>query len=283
MNERGYLSIGDALAMLLEEFPDITISKIRFLESQGLITPERTAAGYRMFRPVEVEKLRIILREQQEHFLPLRVIKDRLDDETSDISRELMLAADAEESVRNHPSRRAMPQGFSVPPRPADGGLARATANGTARTFDEVNHAFEEEQRRIALAHADMTSSLERTDMRDRIGASEELIDSLESSGMLKGHRVGAAVFYDESETEIVRLAQQLVEMGIDHRHIRTWKSVVDRLVVLFEQRTLPMFRQKSGAVRQDAEELLGRLGSTGAELLDLLLRSEIDRLRSGR
>ena len=79
MPEHPYLSIGEVLALLLEEFPDVTISKIRFLESQGLIDPERTPSGYRKFYDLDVDRLRVILREQRENFLPLRVIRDRLD------------------------------------------------------------------------------------------------------------------------------------------------------------------------------------------------------------
>src|SRR3954452_2302014 len=79
MTERPYLSIGEVLGLLLEEFPDVTISKIRFLESQGLIDPERTASGYRKFYDSDVDLLRVILREQRENFLPLRVIRDRLE------------------------------------------------------------------------------------------------------------------------------------------------------------------------------------------------------------
>src|SRR5881628_3236393 len=79
MQERPYLSIGEVLGLLLEEFPDITISKIRFLESQGLIDPERTPSGYRKFYDPDVERLRVILREQRENFLPLKVIRDRLE------------------------------------------------------------------------------------------------------------------------------------------------------------------------------------------------------------
>jgi DNA-binding transcriptional MerR regulator len=74
-----YLSIGEVLGLLLEEFPDVTISKIRFLESQGLIDPERTPSGYRKFYDADVELLRVILREQRENYLPLRVIKDRIE------------------------------------------------------------------------------------------------------------------------------------------------------------------------------------------------------------
>ena len=81
MSSRSYLSIGDVLTLLRQEFPDVTISKIRFLESQGLVNPERTPSGYRKFYDHDVERLRWVLRQQREHFLPLKVIKDRLDDE----------------------------------------------------------------------------------------------------------------------------------------------------------------------------------------------------------
>jgi DNA-binding transcriptional MerR regulator len=85
VSSRSYLSIGDVLTLLRQEFPDVTISKIRFLESQGLVNPERTPSGYRKFYEHDVERLRWVLRQQREHFLPLKVIKDRLDDEGADV------------------------------------------------------------------------------------------------------------------------------------------------------------------------------------------------------
>jgi DNA-binding transcriptional MerR regulator len=80
VSTRTYLSIGDVLTLLREEFPDVTISKIRFLESQGLVNPERSPSGYRKFFDHDVERLRWVLRQQREHFLPLKVIRDRLAD-----------------------------------------------------------------------------------------------------------------------------------------------------------------------------------------------------------
>ncbi len=80
MTSKTYLSIGDVLTLLREEFPDVTISKIRFLESQGLVNPERSPSGYRKFFEHDVERLRWVLRQQREHFLPLKVIRDRLAD-----------------------------------------------------------------------------------------------------------------------------------------------------------------------------------------------------------
>ncbi|HEX4863827.1 MAG TPA: MerR family transcriptional regulator [Acidimicrobiales bacterium] len=78
MPERTHLSIGEVLSLLRDEFPDVTISKIRFLESQSLVDPERTPSGYRKFYDQDVERLRWILRQQREHFLPLKVIRGRL-------------------------------------------------------------------------------------------------------------------------------------------------------------------------------------------------------------
>jgi len=75
-------SIGEVLALLKEDFPDVTISKIRFLESQGLIHPERTASGYRKFYDADIEQLRWILRQQRDNFLPLKVIKKMLEEGT---------------------------------------------------------------------------------------------------------------------------------------------------------------------------------------------------------
>jgi DNA-binding transcriptional MerR regulator len=75
---RNYQSIGEVLVSVKTEFPDITISKIRFLESEGLIDPERTPSGYRKFYGPDVERLRAILRMQRDEYLPLKVIKERL-------------------------------------------------------------------------------------------------------------------------------------------------------------------------------------------------------------
>lgn len=76
---RAYLSIGEVLSKLRGEFSDITISKIRFLESEGLIEPQRTPSGYRKFTNIDLERLRYVLAAQRDQYLPLRVIKENLD------------------------------------------------------------------------------------------------------------------------------------------------------------------------------------------------------------
>lgn len=76
---RAYLSIGEVLSKLRSEFPDVTISKIRFLEAEGLIDPQRTPSGYRKFTSVDLERLRYVLLAQRDAYLPLKVIKENLD------------------------------------------------------------------------------------------------------------------------------------------------------------------------------------------------------------
>lgn len=75
----GTMSIGDVLTMLKREFPDLTISKIRFLETEGLVTPERTPSGYRRYRHGDVQQLRAVLTMQRDHYLPLKVIREQLE------------------------------------------------------------------------------------------------------------------------------------------------------------------------------------------------------------
>ena len=82
----GTLSIGEVLSLLKRDFRDITISKIRFLEAEGLITPERTASGYRRFAERDVVQLRSVLTMQRDQYLPLKVIREQLEEGVDDVS-----------------------------------------------------------------------------------------------------------------------------------------------------------------------------------------------------
>jgi DNA-binding transcriptional MerR regulator len=81
---RAYFGIGEVLAQLRPEFPDVSVSKIRFLEAEGLIQPARSPSGYRKFGPADVDRLRYILTAQRDLYLPLRVIKDQLESDQPD-------------------------------------------------------------------------------------------------------------------------------------------------------------------------------------------------------
>ncbi|WP_233616864.1 transcriptional regulator FtsR, partial [Actinomadura harenae] len=76
---RALMTIGDVLGLLRADFPDITISKIRFLETEGLVEPQRSPSGYRKFGAADVARLRFVLTAQRDHYLPLRVIRQHLE------------------------------------------------------------------------------------------------------------------------------------------------------------------------------------------------------------
>ena len=78
MSDASALTIGKVTDLLKEEFPDLTMSKVRFLETRGLIHPTRSSSGYRQFRSGDIKRLRFVLQQQRDHFLPLKVIKSRI-------------------------------------------------------------------------------------------------------------------------------------------------------------------------------------------------------------
>jgi len=121
------LTIGAVRRRLREEFPDISISKIRYLEDQGLLTPSRTEGGYRLFREEEVERLRTILRLQRDEFLPLRVIRDELDSRATQ-KRDKRQPDGVRDRLRSVPDKLLTLDELSEQ-ADIDGGLAKELAN----------------------------------------------------------------------------------------------------------------------------------------------------------
>ena len=146
-DDPSHLSIGEVLNILREEFPDVTISKIRFLESQGLIDPERTPSGYRKFYESDVSRLRWILHQQKENFLPLKVIKERLDRMGEEQPAPVHAIARQKPRGRRAPSRPAgraaqdlapqLPLGDPMPAPPDNDELAPTAENGDRARADD--------------------------------------------------------------------------------------------------------------------------------------------------
>ena len=288
MSERDYLSIGEVLAQLLEEFPDVTISKIRFLESQGLIEPERTPSGYRKFTVTEVERLRFILREQRQNYLPLRIIKNRLDESTEisrdisrDVSRDITVTDDMVASS-NHPAMRG-----SVPrPVPRTGVPRNEPTTAMPRHLEQdpiVPESDRREQRRAAIEHADSTESIPRDQLVQQLQIDPAFIKELESAGLMGGHEVGDTTFFDQNSIAVARSAARFKELGIDVRHLRAWKSSADRETALYEQRILPLLRQRNPASREEALNMLANFIELGSELRTALIMRDIARLTDQR
>jgi len=270
MTVRDYLSIGEVLAVLLDEFSDVTISKIRFLESQGLINPERTPSGYRKFSDDEVEKLRYVLRQQKDTYLPLRVIRDQLQDETGDHANYAELSPESiDQSEAAHPTSRQKPR------------VIAAVKN--SRPEQTEARREQRQQHAQAVAHADKTESLPRDLLMSQCDIPPEVLKSLETAGLVEGHNVGDTTFYDEQSVSVARVAKRFMDLGIDVRHLRAWKMSADREVDLFEQRILPLMRQRNPGAREEATEMLEEFVLLGAKLREALMNREITRLTEGR
>ena len=270
-----HLSIGEVLALLLEDFPDVTISKIRFLESQGLIEPERTASGYRKFYDDDVELLRCVLREQKDNFLPLKVIKDRLDtgeiDPTNEVPRPPGSDGRDDETVDI-----PVDGSLGVSRHPASSG-ARSASGDAARP----NHA-------AAPAHgADDTGSmalapgvvLDAAEVCSMSGLTPEQLTQVESYGVVVPAANGS---YDEDGLEIARIAKRFLDLGVDARHLRGWRVAADREAGLFEQVIQPLIRQRNPQSNDHAVAQLNELAMFGGQLraamMRTLLRAHLDR-----
>ena len=258
MADRAHLSIGEVLNLLQEEFPDITISKIRFLESQGLLDPERTPSGYRKFYDGDIERLRWILRQQRENFLPLKVIKDRLaagelDGPSPSAGVTLTLA---EAPSEDHDGR--APTVAPVQPREA---AAPRRAKRKANSLLDVS---------------DTSVSMSLEELVNATGLSPRAITELEGYGLLSSRELGDVTFYDDDALMTARLSATFMRHGVEPRHIRMYKVAAEREASVFEQLVLPMLKQRNPGTRQEAVELLGELSDLGDQLRAAMLRQAL-------
>ena len=275
MAESSY-SIGEVLAMLSEEFPDVTISKIRFLESQGLINPERTSAGYRKFTKIEVDRLRFILREQKDNFLPLRVIRDRLEGETSD---GLLRPEDVTDP--------SMPRGIRVP-------SAGHPTHRLASHRAGIEQGGSRQGAVVGKPPARKRSErLTHNDMLEATGVSSDMLASLEKMKFVRPLMVGSEPYYDETDRDIVHLAGRLASFGIDPRLLMTWRLSAEREADVFEPIVRAAMSKRGSdtggnggrtptvSTRDESMKLLDDLIAIGEELRTALLRNVTKGLRN--
>ena len=305
MTERPYLSIGEVLALLLEEFPDVTISKIRFLESQGLIDPERTPSGYRKFYDGDVERLKVILREQRENFLPLRVIRDRLEsgeiDDTgqhtaprgirnvvlpgSDETGELHVPDAAAVVTGHHPAAQLRLAGTAPAAAPPVSLAAVAAApthaptNPAADFFAPTGNGVHPSITAVpapAPAAPEEKDNYSAPEVCERAGVTAKQLADLESYGLIAGRGTGTNAVYSPADLAIVSAAAGILAHGVEARHLRAWRQAAEREAALFEQLVTPLIRQRNPKSRQQAGAMLRELADHGAALRAAILRAAL-------
>lgn len=251
--DRSGVSIGTVLSQLRAEFPDVTISKIRFLESEGLVQPDRTAAGYRQFSTTDVERLRYVLAAQRDHYLPLRVIKDYLD------------ARDRGESIQHFPGQ--------TPERPAASRWPTAPRPLVSACSDAVPSVAPDGA--VEPAQADLLGGagagrLTQEELLAAAGISGAMLTQLEQFGLV---RPGPAGFYDTDAVLVAKTAQAMTEFGLEPRHLRAFRASADREVGLLTQIVTPMSRQRDPDARARADEVVRELAVLSVRLHALLVK----------
>jgi len=232
------MSIGAVLDLLRPDFPDVTISKIRFLEAEGLVTPERTASGYRRFTAYDCARLRFVLTAQRDQYLPLKVIKAQLD-------------AQPDGELPQSGSAYGVPR--LVPVSEAD----RAGNDGGAGVS----------------AVAPTKVRLSREDLLTRSGVDDELLTALVKAGVIT---TGPAGFFDEHSVMIAQCARALADYGVEPRHLRAFRSAADRQSDLIAQIAGPVVKAGKTGARDRADDLAREVAALAITLHTSLIKSAV-------
>jgi DNA-binding transcriptional MerR regulator len=233
----GGMSIGAVLDLLRPDFPDVTISKIRFLEAEGLVTPQRAASGYRRFTAYDCARLRFILTAQRDQYLPLKVIKAQLD---------------------------AQPDG-ELPAAGSPYGVPRLVSVGSAAPADGPSPD--------PAAVAPTRIRLSREDLLERSGVDGELLTALLRAGVIT---TGPGGFFDEHAVVILQCARALAEFGIEPRHLRAFRSAADRQSDLIAQIAGPLVKAGKAGARDRADDLAREVAALAITLHTSLIKSAV-------
>lgn len=302
------LTIGELLTVLQVEFPDVSHSKVRFLEERGLVTPARTPSGYRKFSRRDVERLRLVLSLQRDHYLPLRVIGEHvaaLDAGQApprlpgagyggDLAEQAAAPPDpaaAAQHLRTVAVREVPTGGVRGPVDPlrahpwAEDSAGHHTApDGTSTPTSEDDVADLAEPAPSggtaqARSGARGSARLSRAEVVALAGGDVVLVDDLESHGLLPrpGSHGSSEEGYSAEVAEVVAAARELTRSGIEPRHLRVLRTAAEREATLVEQVVSPLRRSQRPGTAERATEVAGELAEVLMRLHGSLLRTALD------
>ncbi|MFQ6392856.1 MerR family transcriptional regulator [Nocardia sp. KC 131] len=256
---RGGMSIGSVLDLLRPDFPDITISKIRFLEAEGLIRPERTPSGYRRFSIADCERLRFVLTAQRDQYLPLKVIKEQL--EAIDSGAATLGVREAR--ARAHSAR---DNELAVPSE--NGQSAHGASVGGPRRLGVVPGEVSPDELRF-----DHEIRLTRADLLTQADIDEKFLNDLIRANLITP---GAAGFFDAEAVTLARTAKAMAEFGLEARHLRAFKLAADREAALVAQIAAPIAKSRDAGARARAEEMVRELAALSLTLHTCLVKASV-------
>ncbi|MBF6348068.1 MULTISPECIES: transcriptional regulator FtsR [Nocardia] len=251
----GGMSIGSVLDLLRPDFPDITISKIRFLEAEGLIRPERTPSGYRRFSVADYERLRFVLTAQRDQYLPLKVIKEQLEAIDSGAATLGVREARARARTARPDAGRDVADEAALTPRPP----RRLAVQPGRITADELE--FDHEIR------------VTREDLLEQAGIDDKFLTDLIRANLITP---GAAGFFDADAVTLATTAKAMAEFGLEARHLRAFKLAADREAALVAQIAAPIAKSRDAGARARAEETVRELAALSLTLHASLVKASV-------
>lgn len=274
-------SIGSVLDALRADFPEITISKIRFLESEGLISPARTPSGYRQFSPADVSRLRFVLSAQRDHYLPLKVIRSRLAEFDADPTATEPTLGTPVPSTPGPPTPTPAPPAAPTPLRQGPTGPTGPTGTfprspGPVRPPDDTvvppgTPAGDPD----ADPALDGGRLVPRATLLAEDGVDEALLDALEHHGVLRADASGT---YEPEAIALARTAAALAALGVEPRLLRGLRAGADREVGLLTQLVTPVALSRGPEAARRADALSGELAALSGRLHALLVGAGLRR-----
>lgn len=284
MADSSFLTIGKVVKKLQTLYPDLSVSKVRYLQNEGLITPIRTAGGYRLYSQNDVKRLETILYLQKNRFMPLSVIKEELDRQDKNLKAELQVHDQADESTNIE--AQAIPE-----------------AQGSSREVQSPLDGKQVSQAILGATHADAIvvpvddpEVVQKYHAIDRIpeivGCSVGFVRQLSEAGVITLKRSPhGRDLVDGKDLTLIRLCSDLRHFGFEPKNLRQYVMAANRESSMFAK-SLVVYAKKGGGVEVDYTDetrqkfmaaLTRMLGLTNAirnELITKLVRESFKDMR---
>ena len=252
MADDSYYLISQVVEQLRGEFPDISVSKIRYFDKRGLLDLPRSQSGYRRFRQEDIDQLRWMLHQQNHNFLPLKVIKERL---SSGQWKQDMEAIGQPEA-----------QSAAPPSSPA-----RSEAQSEARTESQS-------KARLEAGSGGGSAELTRAEFIQQSGLRESELRQLQQHKLFSSKKT-----FDQHDLEVARLSRELLPLGLEPRHLRTYALAAERQADLAERLARTLLVDSDSQKRREGVEQLHAIAVLGSDMQRVILARLLEETESGK
>ena len=260
MADDSYYLISQVVEQLRGEFPDISVSKIRYFDKRGLLDLPRSQSGYRRFRQEDIDQLRWMLHQQNHNFLPLKVIKERL-------------------------SSGQWKQDMEAIGQPAARSAAPSSSPARSETQSETHSATQPEARsetrsesRLKAVSGGGSAELTRAEFIQQSGLRESELRQLQQHKLFSSKKT-----FDQHDLEVARLSRELLPLGLEPRHLRTYALAAERQADLAERLARTLLVDSDSQKRREGVEQLHAIAVLGSDMQRVILARLLEETESGK